>query len=154
MGSIDGEWHWHGPTKTLLQAEYSGSLDPAIPSSSTGQFLDEQTYQRPNEVAVVYRWQNLRYTYSDLRTRCHQLAGELLRLGVRPGDRVAVLAGNSIEYVQLFFAITAIGALIAIVNPTLTAGEIEDIVSFISKQHTYRFYHVLQVLQVSYTYVP
>lgn len=127
-------WRGSGPTQTLGEAKYSGPLLPRVPNINTGQLLDEQGQRQPHKVAVVSRWQGVRLTYADLHSRCQQLARGLIRLGVRPGDRVAVLAGNSSEYVQLFFAITAIGAWIAILNPTLTISEIEGIVRFISMQ--------------------
>lgn len=127
-------WRGSGHTQILGEAKYSGPSYPTVLAINTGQLLDEQVQQQPHKFAVVSRWQGVRLTYADLHIRCQQLARGLIRLGVRPGDRVAVLAGNSSEYVQLFFAITAIGAWIAILNPTLTISEIEGIVRFISMQ--------------------
>ncbi|KAF0900499.1 hypothetical protein E2562_032106 [Oryza meyeriana var. granulata] len=45
-----------------------------------------------------------------------RLAAALSELGVRPGHVVAVVAFNSIEYIELFLAITYIGAIIAPLN--------------------------------------
>ena len=59
-----------------------------------------------------------------------ELAGGLVeKLGVRPGDRVAVLDKNSDAYVELLFAIAKAGATAVPVNWRLTAPEVAAIVS-------------------------
>jgi len=45
-----------------------------------------------------------RRTFAELSYRSRLLAGGLLELGLQTGDRVAVLAENSAEYVELLFA--------------------------------------------------
>ena len=44
------------------------------------------------------------------------MAGGLAELGVAPGDRVAVLSNNRIEFVELFFACAKLGAVIVPTN--------------------------------------
>ncbi len=51
------------------------------------------------------------------------LAGQLAALGVGRGDRVALVAPNGPEIVQLILAITALGAAAAPLNPAYTADE-------------------------------
>ena len=56
------------------------------------------------------------HTYRDLWARVERTAGALAARGIGRGDRVAVLAKNSLEYVQLYFATAAIGAMLVPLN--------------------------------------
>ncbi|MEO9174826.1 MAG: AMP-binding protein, partial [Gaiellales bacterium] len=62
-------------------------------------------------------------SYAELAERVDRLAGRLATLGVRRGDRVALVAPNGPEIVQLILAITALGAAAAPLNPAYTADE-------------------------------
>jgi acyl-CoA synthetase (AMP-forming)/AMP-acid ligase II len=64
-----------------------------------------------------------RVTFSALRARTGRLAAGLRRLGIEPGDRVAILLGNRIEYVETYLAIAAIGAIVVPLNTRLTPQE-------------------------------
>ncbi len=67
---------------------------------------------------------DLRLTYSELNQRVLALAGALEEAGVAPGDRVAVLAQNSIELVEAIHAIPRVGAILVPLNVRLTTGEL------------------------------
>lgn len=62
-------------------------------------------------------------TYGRLAELVEQTARGLAGRGVGHGDRVAVLAKNSLEYVQLYFATAAIGAILVPLNFWHRAGE-------------------------------
>jgi acyl-CoA synthetase (AMP-forming)/AMP-acid ligase II len=62
-------------------------------------------------------------SYGELAGRVGRLAGRLATLGVHRGDRVALVAPNGPEIVQLILAITALGAAAAPLNPAYTADE-------------------------------
>ena len=66
-----------------------------------------------------------RATYAELNAQCNRAAHALRRRGVRPGDRVAVLARNCPEYVWLYFALAKLGAVLVPVNFWYRSGEIE-----------------------------
>lgn len=55
-------------------------------------------------------------TFSDLDHRSRAIAAGLLRRGIRPGDRVAVAAPNQVEWLELFHAVTRIGAVLVTLN--------------------------------------
>src|SRR5216684_3856450 len=61
--------------------------------------------------------------------RVSRVAGALSALGVRRGDRVAILALNSDRYLELMYAIPWIGAVMVPLNTRLAAPEIEYILS-------------------------
>ena len=50
-------------------------------------------------------------TYRELAERAKAYANGLTDLGVRPGDRVAILLYNSIEYWLAYFGVTRLGAV-------------------------------------------
>jgi acyl-CoA synthetase (AMP-forming)/AMP-acid ligase II len=118
----------------LRSATFDAARAPPLPELNIGQLLDAQHRLYPNRVAAVSRWQRRRLTYQDLYNKSRDVALSLLVHGVRPGDHIVVLAGNSLEYAQLFFAVGAIGAVFSIINPTFTAEEVIAAVNFLGKQ--------------------
>ncbi|MBI4962889.1 MAG: fatty acid--CoA ligase [Desulfomonile tiedjei] len=72
---------------------------------------------------IVYRDQ-MRYTYRDLYKRINRLASALNALGVGPGDTVAVLDWDSHRYLECFFAIPMMGAILHTVNIRLSPDQI------------------------------
>ena len=64
-------------------------------------------------------------TYGQLRTDVQQAMGGLQAHGVKQGDRIALLLYNSIDYWRLYFAVTALGAIVVKLNWRLSAEEIE-----------------------------
>lgn len=72
---------------------------------------------------IVYR-DMLRYTYRDLYDRIHRLAGGLEKVGVKQGDTVAVFDYDSNRFLECFFAIPMMGAVMQMVNWRLSADQI------------------------------
>ncbi len=56
------------------------------------------------------------FTYGELATRCRRIAGALDRAGIAPGERVAILAANSAQYIELYLAIPAAGRVVVPLN--------------------------------------
>jgi long-chain acyl-CoA synthetase len=63
-------------------------------------------------------------TYDTLARRVDRAAGALLALGVRPGDRVAIVLPNCATHVVAFYAALRIGAVVVEHNPTYTTDEL------------------------------
>lgn len=70
-------------------------------------------------------------TYGELDHRTDRLAGALLARGVAPGDRVAVLARNCAEYVELELACAKIGAIVAALNWRLADRELAHCINLV-----------------------
>ncbi len=70
-----------------------------------------------------------RYTYRAAARRAKLLAKALLRLGIEPGDRVATLAWNTYRHLELYYAISGIGAICHTINPRLFDDQIAYIVN-------------------------
>ena len=69
-----------------------------------------------------------RVTYAEFHARSNRLAHALRRLGIGRGDRVAVLAGNRVEYPVIYFGILELGAIVVPVNARFTAAEVANVV--------------------------
>jgi acyl-CoA synthetase (AMP-forming)/AMP-acid ligase II len=119
-------------TRKASDAIFQGPETSALKTINIGELLDQQRDTRPDKTAIISKWQgNRRVTYRQLHKECQDVAQSLLRLGVRPSDRVVVLAGNSLEYAQLFYAVSGIGAVFSIINPTVTTEEIVPAIEFL-----------------------
>jgi len=70
-----------------------------------------------------------RIGWAGVRERAARLAGALLRLGLRRGDRVATLAWNTHRHLELYFAVPAIGGVLHTVNARLSPGQVARIVA-------------------------
>src|SRR5947209_17265281 len=70
------------------------------------------------EQEIVYR-DIYRYTYRTLRQRIGRLASGLAGLGVRSGDTVAVMDWDSHRYLECYFAVPMMGAILQTVNLSL-----------------------------------
>jgi YD repeat-containing protein len=70
-----------------------------------------------------------RYTYGAAERRSRQLAQALLRLGIRPGERVGTLAWNTYRHFELYYGISGIGAVCHTINPRLFDEQIVYIVN-------------------------
>ncbi len=68
---------------------------------------------------VVYR-DLKRYTFRDIYERVHRLANALEELGVKKGTKVAVLDWDSNRYLECYFAIPMMGAVLHTVNVRLS----------------------------------
>jgi fatty-acyl-CoA synthase len=60
-----------------------------------------------------------RYTYADMVQRVLKLASALQGLGVRNGTKVGVIEWDSHRYLEFYFAIPGIGAILHTINPNL-----------------------------------
>jgi len=75
------------------------------------------------EQEIVYRGA-FRYTYRELKERVRRLANVLTGLGVKPGDTVAVMDWDSHRYLECFFAVPMIGAVLHTINVRLSPEQI------------------------------
>ena len=87
-----------------------------------GHLLHTITLYAPRQ-EIVYR-DVVRHTYRDLYARIHRLASGLTSLGVGPGDTVAVMDWDSHRYLECFFAIPMMGAILHTVNIRLSPEQI------------------------------
>jgi fatty-acyl-CoA synthase len=78
----------------------------------------------PGRTAVHDLGQQLRLSYRQLDQRTAAVAGLLLARGVRPGQRVALLCRNRVEFFELLFACARIEAVLVPLNWRMPASEL------------------------------
>ena len=96
-------------------------------------FLDRAAFAYPERTALVDEpdqpadpWPAL--SFSELADRAGRQAAALDRLGVAPGERVAIVSPNSARLLTSFFGVCGWGRILVPVNFRLTAAEVEFIV--------------------------
>lgn len=120
------------------------------------QWLERWAQYMPAKIAVKDDASGRSYTYAEMYAVTNRLSHVLQKkFSVKPGDRVAVLSQNTIEYLFLYFAVQQIGGVLVPVNFRLSAREIEFILTdcaaqMLIIQEQYR--HVLQ--EISGTSIP
>jgi acyl-CoA synthetase (AMP-forming)/AMP-acid ligase II len=69
----------------------------------------------PRHTAAVYQGQRL--TFAEVYQNSLKMANALLALGLRKGDRVASLLGNSLQSIEIDFALLLSGLVRGAVHP-------------------------------------
>ncbi|MDF8362353.1 acyl-CoA synthetase [Achromobacter anxifer] len=82
-------------------------------------FIERAAKVYPERIAIVHG--ALRQTWRQTYARCRQLASGLARLGVRPGDTVAVMAPNIPALYEAHFGVAMAGAVLNALNTRLDA---------------------------------
>jgi len=81
----------------------------------------------PRTVAVIDGDRTL--SYAALDDRASRLAQTLLTSGLAPGERVALLMGNRLEYPEIAAGVAKAGLVLVPLNPRLTAAEVDFIMA-------------------------
>ena len=106
----DNERHMHTP-----ETRRAGFAD-------IGQFIAASAQRTGHACAIDDGTRAV--TYAAFEARCVQTACALNALGVAPGDRVAILAENRIEYLELAVAAARVGAILCALNWRFTPSEL------------------------------
>ena len=87
-----------------------------------GEAIARLSRKIPDKEALVFG--SRRFSYKETNKRINRLANGLLGLGIKQGDKVAVLFLNAIEQVECYFAISKIGAVVVPLNFRLVGAEL------------------------------
>lgn len=85
-------------------------------------------YAKRELVSYCEQGSVFRYNYAEFAQRVKQLANSLQSKGVKAGDRIATLAWNTHRHMELYYAITGIGAICHTINPRYSVDQIRYIV--------------------------
>jgi long-chain acyl-CoA synthetase len=111
------------PERPWLAAYPPGvPADPQIPDVPLTQLLDDAAANYGTSPALTFLGSTL--TYREVHTLTGRLAAGLHRLGVAPGDRVALVLPNSPQFVIAFYAALRLGAIAVPLNPLATEFEL------------------------------
>jgi len=92
--------------------------------------LRTRAFLTPHREALLELATGRRFTFAQLNLRANRLADSLRKqFGIQEGDRVSILAHNSVAYVDLFYAVGKIGAILAPLNWRLVGQELAYIVN-------------------------
>jgi crotonobetaine/carnitine-CoA ligase len=89
--------------------------------------FEESVSRSPEEAFFVFK--DTEVTYEDFLGTANRIANGLLSLGVRKGDRVAILLPNCLEFPYCWLAANMIGAVMVPVNSRLVDREIKHIIN-------------------------
>ena len=94
-----------------------------------GDLLGERARLTPAATALVEVATARRFTYADLERRASRCGAALVKgLQLRPGDRVGLLCGNRVEFLDVFFAAGKTGVVAVPLNTHLAVPELAAIV--------------------------
>lgn len=89
--------------------------------------IDRNAELYPDREALVMG--DVRWTMAQYRERCLRMAAGLLAAGLKPGDRVAVLDQNSLEYMVIFGAAAKAGLIVVPVNWRFNPEELDYVLA-------------------------
>lgn len=95
-------------------------------AGTLNELLDARVADGGDEPALIQG--DTRITYAEVAARVRRVAAGLARLGIGPGDRVAVWLGNDPAWIELEFALARLGAVAVAINTKYRRHEVEDIV--------------------------
>ena len=89
-----------------------------IPVVPITEYVLRRTSNHPDRPALIDGASGRSYTYAELSTAVHRLAGGLAARGFGPGHTLALMAPNLPEYALVFHAVAVAGGTVTTVNPT------------------------------------
>ncbi len=107
----------------MTTSENSVNVAPTKPPH----FLDVHASIRPNKTVLIYEDRSL--TYAELNARARRVANALSALGVKAGDRVAVMTYNSLEALEIAGGLSKLSAIGVLLNYRLREHEVAYIIN-------------------------
>ncbi len=98
-------------------------VDIDLPTGSLSDLLDERVAQYSSNDAIAFFGQTV--SYRALGDRVARVAEGLRKLGVKRGDRVALVMPNAPQHVIAFYAVLRLGAVVVEHNPLYTRDELD-----------------------------
>ena len=101
--------------------------DTAVPLAhvTVSALLADTVRRCPDDEAVVFREQNVRWTWRAFAEQVDALAAGLHALGLERGDRIGIWSPNRYEWVLTQFATARLGLILVNINPAYRLSELE-----------------------------
>ncbi|KAE8374264.1 hypothetical protein BDV26DRAFT_270335 [Aspergillus bertholletiae] len=119
----------------LTQSYARGPLEPPLIETTIGDHFAQIVSAYGDRTAVISKHQNDRVTYAGLDARSNALARGLESVGVRTGDRVGVMLGNSMEFSIATYALFKLGAILVPINPSFNANQVVSALNHLEATH-------------------
>ncbi len=105
-------------------------LEMSLKTMNACQFLSAVTNRNRGRIACKVRregvWQD--FTFERIEVEAKILASYLIHMGLKRGERVAILSASRPEYIITFFGIALAGAIAVPIDAKLTVGEVVSII--------------------------
>ena len=99
------------------------STQPLL-GETIGENLERTAARVPDNLALVSRHQNRRYTYAEFNAAVDEVARGLLALGFEAGDRIGIWSPNNAEWVLVQYATAKVGVILVNINPAYRTSEL------------------------------
>lgn len=93
------------------------------PERTLVEVLADSASQRPGHPALLFQGSTM--TYGELEHQSNTFAGALIDLGMKPGDRIALLLPNTPQIVLAAFGVWKAGGIVVPLNPLYTETELK-----------------------------
>ena len=116
-------------TAPLNERPWTRHYDPGVPATLVypkvplQAMLDDAAESNPNATATIFF--NRKRTYKSISDAAWRFANGLRRLGIKKGDRVAMVLPNTPQFVIAFYGALLAGATVVPCNPRYTAPEMQ-----------------------------
>jgi len=103
--------------------------DPGVPvhldypEITASDYLDDAAEKYPTKACAIYRDQSI--TFAEMRQLSNVLAGGLVNLGVKPGNRVGIILPNIPQFILAFYGVLKAGGVVVAINPQYKQLELE-----------------------------
>ena len=111
------------PWLSQYDAGVPATLEP-YPERTLLDYVDDGVAERPHAPALLFKGSSM--SYRDLQDASDAFASALASLGVRAGERVAVVLPNCPQFFIVELAVWKLGAVLVPLNPIYTAEELEQ----------------------------
>ncbi|WP_446655457.1 long-chain-fatty-acid--CoA ligase [Blastomonas sp.] len=108
---------------------------PAGPFSDLSALLEATAAVYPDRPALDFMGR--RWTYGELDAAVKRAATGLMRLGVAPGDRVALCLPNTPHFVIAYFATLRVGGVVVSINPLYSDREMHYLIGDCGARHIF-----------------
>ncbi len=108
----------------LKQAEFGPNL--------LRHWIDRAAERDPDKAYIVSVDDRRTISYGQLRRLTRQIATFLAERGIRSNDRIALLAGNSIEHLACYLGVMAYGATICTIHVEMNRGHLAQILPMLN----------------------
>ncbi|WP_179400733.1 AMP-binding protein [Burkholderia guangdongensis] len=102
-----------------------GSTESPLSTATIAELLADTASRFADRPAVVFREQNVRWTWAQFNAEVDRFAAGLASLGLLPGDRLGIWSPNRVEWLVTQFATARIGVILVNINPAYRLHELE-----------------------------
>jgi long-chain acyl-CoA synthetase len=129
------EW-WQAPNMEVVDvssfpwlSNYPSEIRPHLeyPTSHLTEFLQQSAEHYPHHNAIHFLGKTL--TYQQLLEHAYRFANGLTRLGVKKGDRVAIMLPNIPQYVICYYGVLFAGGIVVQTNPLYVSHDLTHLLS-------------------------